>query len=216
MDGISPQEKTRLSKLLSEGIEQLQLKISTEKQQIMLSYLDLLTRWNKAYNLSGIKDPARMLVVHLLDSLSILPYVDGITVLDVGTGAGLPGMPIAICEEQKKLSLLDSNGKKTRFLFQSCVQLGIRNVEVIHERVEHYQNRERFDIVLSRAYSDLAKFIVQTRHLLGEHSKLLAMKGQFPQSEIEKIPEDFKLLEVYVLKIPGEKGARHLLELKKV
>ena len=182
----------------------------------MLSYLDLLTRWNKAYNLSGIKDPARMLVVHLLDSLSILPYVDGITVLDVGTGAGLPGMPIAICEEQKKLSLLDSNGKKTRFLFQSCVQLGIRNVEVIHERVEHYQNRERFDIVLSRAYSDLAKFIVQTRHLLGEQSKLLAMKGQFPQSEIEKIPEDFKLLEVYVLKIPGEKGARHLLELKKV
>ena len=216
MEKISPQAKILFSQQLAEGIKELKLTISADKQDVLLAYLELLAKWNQSYNLSGIKDPALMLNLHLLDSLSILPFTHGQSVLDVGTGAGLPGLPVAICEPGKKVSLLDSNGKKTRFLFQTCVQLGIKNVEVINDRAESYQSIEVFDIVLSRAYSTLAKVIEQTRHLLGEKSKLLAMKGQYPQAEINDLPDDFRLLAVHELKIPGEQGARHLLELSRV
>ena len=121
-----------------------------------------------------------------------------------------------IPQPNKKISLLDSNGKKTRFLFQASTQLNMKNVDVINDRVENYQSQFGFDIILSRAYSSLAQFLTQTRHLLGEKSKLLAMKGHYPQTELAGLPNDFKLLNVHELQIPGEAGARHLLELVRV
>jgi len=216
MKFFSQEQKHQLSRHLADGIKQLNLNIDDKKQEQLLAYMEQLTKWNKAYNLSGIKEPARMVSIHLLDSLSVLPFINGESILDVGTGAGLPGMPIAISQPNKKISLLDSNGKKTRFLFQTSTQLNMKNVDVINDRVENYRSLFSFDIILSRAYSSLAQFITQTRHLLGEKSKLLAMKGHYPQTELADLPNDFKLLNVHELQIPGEAGARHLLELVRV
>ena len=216
MEFFSEVQKTLFGQHLADGIKQLNLNIDEEKQQLLLIYLEQLAKWNKAYNLSGIKQPERMLSLHLLDSLSVLPFINEESVLDVGTGAGLPGIPIAICKPNNDISLLDSNGKKTRFLFQAITQLKLKNVVVINNRVENYQSTESVDIVISRAYSSLAQFITHTRHLLGEKSKLLAMKGHYPQAELDELPEDFKLLEVHELHIPGEAGARHLLEIVRI
>ncbi len=216
MEFFSQEQKHQLSRHLADGINQLNLNIDDKKQVLLLAYLEQLAKWNKTYSLSGIKEPARMVSIHLLDSLSVLPFINGESILDVGTGAGLPGMPIAISQPNKKISLLDSNGKKTRFLFQASTQLNMKNVDVINDRVENYQSQFGFDIILSRAYSSLAQFITQTRHLLGEKSKLLAMKGHYPQTELAGLPNDFKLHNVHELQIPGEAGARHLLELVRV
>ena len=216
MEFFSQEQKLLFSQQLADGIKQLNLNIDEEKQELLLRYLEQLAKWNKAYNLSGIKDPGSMLTLHLLDSLSILPFISETSVLDVGTGAGLPGIPIAICKPKTEISLLDSNGKKARFLFQAITQLSLKNTEVINNRVENYQSPKSVDIVVSRAYSSLAQFISQTRHLLGEKSKLLAMKGHYPQTEIDALPEGFKLLEVHKLHIPGEAGARHLLEIVRI
>lgn len=216
MEFFSQEQKLLFSQQLADGIKQLNLNIDEEKQELLLRYLEQLAKWNKAYNLSGIKDPGSMLTLHLLDSLSILPFISETSVLDVGTGAGLPGIPIAICKPKTEISLLDSNGKKTRFLFQAITQLSLKNTEVINNRVENYQSPKSVDIVVSRAYSSLAQFISQTRHLLGEKSKLLAMKGHYPQTEIDALPEGFKLLEVHKLHIPGEAGLRHLLEIVRI
>ena len=215
--GVFPKEqKELLSGALKAGIKQLNLKIDPQKQELLMVYLEQLTKWNKAYNLSGIKEPERMISVHILDSLSVLPLINGHSVLDVGTGAGLPGIPLAICNPGKEISLLDSVGKKTRFLFQVGSLLNIKNITIINERVEKYQSEQSFDIVISRAYSSLSQLITQTRHLLGEKSKLMAMKGLYPQAEINHLPDDFKLLKAHELHIPGELGVRHLLEITKV
>ncbi len=168
MEFFSQEQKTLYTQLLSDGIKELSLNINKEKQALLITYLKQLTKWNKTYNLSGIKDPERMLTLHLLDSLSILPFISGNSVLDVGTGAGLPGVPIAICKAEKSINLLDSNGKKTRFLFQTITELNLKNTVVINDRVENYRSSESFDILISRAYSSIAQFITQTRHLLGE------------------------------------------------
>lgn len=216
MEFFSQEQKSVLAKDLTAGIKQLNLTLDENKQTLLLAYLEQLSKWNKTYNLSGIKEPARMLSLHLLDSLSILPFISADRVLDVGTGAGLPGIPLAICKPNKEISLLDSKGKKTRFLFQVSAQLNIKNVAVINDRVENYHSQRSFDIVVSRAYSSLHQFATQTRHLLGEKSKLLAMKGHYPQAELDGLPDDFKLLEVHKLQIPGEAGARHLLEIIRI
>ncbi len=216
MNDFSEAQKTQLRAELTEGIKQLALTVSEQQQDLLIAYLEQLVKWNQVYNLSGIKDPARMLVIHILDSLSVLPYLPAGQVLDVGTGAGLPGIPLAICKPECDVSLLDSNGKKTRFLFQVCAELAINNTKVIQARIENYKQKKKVDIVVSRAYSSLAQFIAQTRHLLGERSKLLAMKGIFPEQELNDLPDDFKLQESHELKIPGESGTRHLLELTRV
>lgn len=216
MESFSEEQRELLSSKLAEGINQLNLKVDQQKQELLLTYLEQLVKWNNTYNLSGIKEPERMLSLHILDSLSVLPFINENSVLDVGTGAGLPGIPIAICNPEKKISLLDSIGKKTRFLFQVCAQLNINNVVIINERVEKFHTEESFKIIISRAYSSLSMFVDQTRHLLEEQSKLLAMKGLYPQAEINNLPDDYKVLKVYELKVPGEDGARHLLEITRV
>ncbi len=205
-----------LSVQLRDGISHLKLDIDAAKQDKMLAFLELLVKWNQAYNLSGIKDHQAMLRLHLLDSLSILPYIRGKKILDVGTGAGLPGLLLAICLPESCFSLLDSNGKKMRFIYQSVAKLKLENIDIVQQRVESYQSQEAFDIVLSRAFSTLKQFIEQSQHLLATQGRLLAMKGQYPEQEIAEMPTNFRVLAVHELSLPGEPGSRHLLELGKV
>ena len=202
-----------LTEQLKTGLSSLDLDLDNEKVEQLVQYLQLLDKWNKAYNLSGIKEVQRMVAYHLLDSLAIVPHIDGNIILDVGTGAGLPGIPLAICFPEKRFLLLDSNGKKTRFLFQVKMELGLDNVEVFHNRLETFQSQEQIDIVLCRAYATLAKVVSQCGHLMKADCRLLAMKGQFPEEEIVELPASFGFVKTNELNVPGVDGTRHLIEI---
>ena len=173
------------------------------------SYLDLLQRWNRTYNLTAVRDPREMVTRHLLDSLSILPFISSDRLLDAGTGAGLPGIPLAIFRPRLELTLLDSAGKKIRFLNHVCRELGLANVSPVQDRLESYRTEHRFDEIVSRAFSSLEAFAVAARHL--GPSRLLAMKGRYPAAELETLPGWVKLQSVEKLRVPGLKEERHLV-----
>ena len=213
MDSQQQQLSEKLKQQLQTGISGLGLDLSNAQQNKLVHYLILLDKWNKAYNLSGIKEIEQMLSYHLLDSLAIIPHIEGNIILDVGTGAGLPGIPLAIFYPEKKFFLLDSNGKKTRFLFQVKTELALENIEVFHNRVETFQSPEQIDIVLCRAYATLDKIVAQCGHLLKDDSKILAMKGQFPEQEIADLPKSYKFSKTIELSVPGVEGYRHLIEI---
>jgi len=183
---------------------------SLQRDQL-LAYLELLISWNKAYNLTAIRDPAQMIALHLLDSLTVLPHVTGEHLIDVGTGAGLPGIPLAIMYPDKQFTLLDSNGKKTRFLFQVRCHLGLTNVVEIQSRVEQHQPRKCYDAVLSRAFTSIADMVDKCHHLLAAQGVFLAMKGKFPQSELSEVAKDYKVETSHTLQVPGVEGERHLI-----
>lgn len=197
---------------LSDGLQQMQLDLSAHQQHQLLEYLQLLVKWNSVFNLTAIRDPDEMVSRQLLDSLSILPWVRGTNVLDVGTGAGLPGIPLAIALPEIDFTLLDSNGKKTRFLQQVAAQLGLNNVRVVNQRVESFSDAKGFDIITSRAFSALVDFITGTRHLLAAGGAWLAMKGLADKETLE-LPEDIES-RVHALFVPGCEGQRHLLEVE--
>ena len=206
------------------GLDQLELTLSERQKTQLLDYLDLLNKWNKAFNLSGVKDSSEMLSRHLLDSLTLVPFINGQRILDVGTGPGLPGIPLAICFPEKRFVLLDSNGKKTRFVFQAKLQLGLDNVEVQNTRIENFCSLEPVDIVVCRAFSSLADLINMTRHLsvrsggateLGaaNPTKIIAMKGQYPVDELASLPDGFKLKSAKKVDVPGSAVERHIIEI---
>lgn len=203
----------QIADLLQDGINQLGLDVDKVQQETLIRYLMLLDKWNSAYNLSGIRDVGRMVAYHLLDSLAIVPHIDGNTILDVGTGAGLPGIPLAICLPEKLFLLLDSNGKKTRFLFQVKTELGLANVSIFNDRIENFQSPGQIDIVLCRAFAALDRFVVQSSHLLQGGTRLLAMKGQYPEEEIASLPDTVAVEKVTKLEVPGINGPRHLIEM---
>jgi len=193
---------------LEEGIGQLGLKSSPEDIARLLQFQSLLLKWNKVYNLTAIQSPEDMVGLHLLDSLSVLPYIDGVQILDVGTGAGLPGIPLALMCPNKSFSLLDSSSKKTRFVQQVALELDLRNVRVIHSRAEQYATDQPYDIVIARAFASLARIQELTCHLLGDTGKLLALKGRYSEQELDQMPPGS--VDVIPLKIPGVNGERHL------
>jgi 16S rRNA (guanine527-N7)-methyltransferase len=205
-----------LAARLDEGQRSLGLALDLSQQQALVQYLGLLLRWNHAYNLSGIKEPERMLSLHLLDSLALVPFIDGSTILDVGSGAGLPGIPLAIALPSRQFILLDSNGKKSRFQFQAVTALGLDNVKVVNSRVENFQTSGQIDIVVTRAFSSLQQTLQWLMPILARQGRLLAMKGQYPQQEVSDIPPGFQLLAAHELDIPGMEGERHLLEIAAV
>ncbi|HKK56550.1 16S rRNA (guanine(527)-N(7))-methyltransferase RsmG [Marinobacter sp.] len=196
---------------LSRGLADMGLALDESSQQQLLGFLALLTKWNRAYNLTAVRDPNRVVSRQLLDSLSILPFVTADHLLDVGAGGGLPGIPLAIARPQSRFTLLDSNSKKTRFLTQCLVELGLENVEVIHGRAEQYQPPQPFRQISSRAFTALDNMVRWCGELLANDGEFLAMKGRFPDDEVASLPEPWYVAEQQVLSTPGADGDRHLL-----
>ncbi|MCQ4324993.1 16S rRNA (guanine(527)-N(7))-methyltransferase RsmG [Stutzerimonas stutzeri] len=213
MNGVSEQHAAELAR----GAAELGIDVSTHQQEQLLAYLALLIKWNKAYNLTAVRDPDEMVSRHLLDSLSVVPFVAeaGQHWLDVGSGGGMPGVPLAIMFPEHGFTLLDANGKKTRFLTQVKLELKLTNLEVVHDRVEHYRPATPFDGITSRAFSSLQDFTDWTRHLGAADCRWLAMKGVQPDDELQALPDDFRLDACHVLKVPGCQGQRHLLILRR-
>jgi 16S rRNA (guanine527-N7)-methyltransferase len=200
---------------LTHGATELGVNLSEQQHSQLLAYLALLIKWNKAYNLTAVRNPYEMVSRHLLDSLSLVPFIEGDSWLDVGSGGGMPGIPLAILFPDKQFTLLDSNGKKTRFLTQVKLELKLSNVQVVNARVEALQPEQPFAGIVSRAFSSLADFANWTRHLGNKHSQWLAMKGLHPGDELQALPNDFTLQGEHALAVPGCQGQRHLLILRR-
>lgn len=198
---------------LEAGCASLSLALDQAQLDALGLYLDLLVKWNRAYNLTAVRDPADMVTRHLLDSLAVAALLPSGRCIDVGTGAGLPGVPLAICFPDREFHLLDSNGKKTRFLFQVKTGLGLANMTVHQARVEQFRPSLPFDIVVSRAFASLEDMVRGCRHLLSPGGRYLAMKGVFPQEELAAVEAKVKLLASHRLHVPGLDEERHLLEL---
>jgi 16S rRNA (guanine527-N7)-methyltransferase len=194
---------------LAAGIIELGLAVSEEQQVLLLRYIALLNKWNRAFNLTAVRDPLQMIPRHLLDSLAVSAHLQGERVLDVGTGPGLPGIPLAILHPGRRFTLLDSNGKKTRFVRQAALELGLKNVQVEQARVEAFVSEAGFDCILTRAFATLPDIIRVTRHLLAPGGRLLAMKGRAPQEELDQWKGEALEVEVVSLQVPTLDEARH-------
>ena len=197
------------ARLLADGLVKMNLSVTEQAQEKLLAYLKLLQKWNKVYNLTSVTDPLDMVTLHLLDSLSVLPYIKANNLLDVGSGGGLPGIVLAICMPELQVTTIDTVQKKTIFMRQMKGELGLKNCEVIHSRVEKYTPLTKFDVIISRAFSDIALFIKLTQHLITPNGQWLAMKGLIPHAEILDL--DNKPLSILPLKVSGLKAERHLL-----
>lgn len=197
---------------LQEGLQQAAIDLPEQVQLKLLEYLALLQKWNKVHNLTAVRDPEEMVTLHLLDSLSVLPHIKAKRLLDVGSGAGLPGIPLALCLPDLQVTVMDSSHKKASFMRQAKAELGIANLEVVCGRVENYRPEQLFDIVISRAFSDLAEFVALTRHLCAPDAEWLAMKGVYPYDELAQLK--VQPTQVIPLKVPGLQAQRHLVFLK--
>ncbi len=198
--------------LLAQGIASMGLAVSSEAQQKLLAYLALLQKWNKVYNLTAVRDPLEMVTLHLLDSLSVLPHVNSKNILDVGSGGGLPGIVLAICKPELQVTTVDTVQKKVIFMRQVKGELGLNNLTPVHARVENFQPSEPFEMVISRAFSEIGLFIELTQHLIAKNGQWLAMKGVIPTAELEILP--ITPTQVIPLKVAGLDAERHLLVFK--
>jgi 16S rRNA (guanine527-N7)-methyltransferase len=201
-----------LEELLVAGLNSLLgKKVYPEQIQRLLCYLDLLIQWNEAYNLTAVCDPREMVSRHLLDSLSVMPWVDSGHLLDAGTGAGLPGIPLAIMQPGMKVTLLDSTGKKIRFLRHVKRRMGLENARLVQARLESWQTKDMPTCIISRAFSSLSTFVSAARHLAGPDTRFLAMKGKIPGDELEGLPGWLSVDSVEKLVVPGLQEDRHLV-----
>jgi 16S rRNA (guanine527-N7)-methyltransferase len=205
--------------LLASGVAEMGLDVSLETQRKLLQYLSLLSKWNKVYNLTAVRDPLEMVTLHLLDSLSVLQHIQAKNLLDVGSGGGLPGIVLAICLPNLQVTTIDAVQKKAIFMRQVKGELGLSNLEVVHARVENYQPTENFEAIISRAFSELALFVSLTKHLLAQNGQWLAMKGQLPQGDLETLgleSLDLKVNKIIPLTVAALRAERHLIILEKL
>ena len=209
----SPKLQLDLISGLQQGCVDLNVSLGDDGQALLLNYLALLSKWNTAYNLTAVRDEAAMVTRHLLDSLAVAPFLVGQRVLDVGTGAGLPGIPLAILFPEREFHLLDSNGKKTRFLFQVKTALCLDNIVIHQARVQSFRAAGPFDTVLSRAFASLQDMMHGCRHLLAPEGRLLAMKGAYPVEELDTIGREGAQVTVHPIVVPGLGEHRHLVEI---
>lgn len=207
-------DHSRVQQQIEHGLSALQLADAAGLGPMLVEFVGLLAKWNETYNLTAVRVPEEMVTRHLMDSLVVLPFLGEGRVLDVGTGAGLPGLVLAMARPGQPFVLLDSAGKKTRFVEHAATRLGLANVEVVRARAEKYADGQGFDVVLSRAFASIADFIAAAGHLARQGGRLLAMKGAFPEAEVEAMPGDWRLEAAHKLSVPGLPGQRHLLELR--
>lgn len=214
---------SNLPEFLANGLKEMNLTLSALQQQQLLHYVDLIIKWNRAYNLTSVREPQDILIRHIFDSLSAAPYVEGKRVVDVGSGAGLPGVPLALMFPDRQFTLIDSNGKKARFLFHVVHSLRLNNLQVINERVEGFQKNHvadkqhpflKFDTVISRAYTSIREMLFATEHLCAADGVFIAMKGVYPLTEIHELPEGFTVVNAYPVTVPHLEAERHILTMK--
>lgn len=198
---------------LQQGMALLPFETSAISASPLIDYIRLIAKWNQKHNLTAVSDPSGMVIKHLLDSLSLLPYLPPGSVLDAGTGAGLPGIPLALALPARKFVLVDASQKRVAFLKEVKRKLALNNVTAIHARLEQLQGPQ-CEVIVSRAFSALDKMVGATRHLLAEEGCWLAMKGRYPDAEIEDLPEDIELFAVTKLDVPGLDAERHLITMK--
>ena len=199
--------------LWSKGLKALDLDINELQLEKLKQYVDLLHRWNKTYNLTAVREPAQMIPTHIFDSLVVAPFIEGKNCLDVGSGAGLPGIPLAILQPDRNFTMLDTNGKKTRFIQQAIIELGLNNADVVQSRVEQWQPQHHYEAIISRAFSSVADFVNGCSALLAENGSLYAMKGQYPVQELAYLPKGFQLESKHELAVPYIDGERQLLRI---
>ncbi|MBI5450243.1 MAG: 16S rRNA (guanine(527)-N(7))-methyltransferase RsmG [Gammaproteobacteria bacterium] len=192
-----------------------ELNIDTEPQRL-LAFVLMLDKWNHSYNLTAVREPAQMVVQHLFDSLVMLPFIIGPRIIDVGTGAGLPGIPLALVSAGQHFVLLDSNRKKTRFVLQAVAELGLANVEVVTSRAEDYRPVEGFDTVICRAYATIGQILASAGHLCRPGGQVLAMKGQHPAAELAAIVPPFTIKNIQAISVPQLRAARHVVSIDRM
>jgi len=197
---------------LHAGLTALGLELEAAQEEKLLAFLALLSKWNRVYNLTAVREPAAMVPQHLLDSLAVLPHLGEVgTLVDVGSGAGLPGIPLAIARPELALTLVEASHKKASFLQQACLELTLRGVTVVCERVERFVPAQPVEAVISRAFAELREFVRLARHLVAPGGRLLAMKGVYPDEELAQLPPEVTVRAVVPLKVPGLRAQRHLV-----
>lgn len=200
---------------LKQLVAKTSLQLTDLQLQQLVTYVQLLDKWNSAYNLTSVRDPQEMLVKHILDSIVVAPHLHGGSIIDVGTGPGLPGVPLAICCPDKSFTLLDSLGKRIRFLNQVKIQLKLNNIQPLQSRVEDHQPVAGYDSVVSRAFASMTDMVTWCRHLPGENGQFLAMKGAQVQEEIAALPDFVKVVDTIELQVPELVGQRYLVRLQR-
>lgn len=213
-----------LDQRLQQGIAALGLDIPVETQARLIRYIELIDKWNRHFNLTAVRNLDEMVTLHLLDSLAVVPYLTGRRILDVGAGAGLPGMVLAMVFPNRQFTLLDTNGKKTRFMTQARIELGLNNVEVVQARINEYIYKENgpaepFDTIISRAFASISDMLGYVEHLVTETTQVLAMKGD-SEDEISQLPETYKkafqIDQLHELEVPGLQAKRQLLVISRI
>ena len=199
------------ARALAAGIEALALPLNDAVQAKLLAYLRLVEKWNQVYNLTAVRDGERMVPQHLLDSLAVAPHLQGRSLLDVGSGAGLPGIPLSLARPELAVTLLEANHKKAAFLKQAAIELELSNVEVANARVEDWSAPRGYDVVISRAFSDLAEFVTLAGRHVAEGGVLAAMKGVYPFEELAQLPSGYRRVAAIVLNVPALDAERHLI-----
>lgn len=201
---------------LKQLVEQTSLQLSEHQLTQLVSYVQLLDKWNSAYNLTSVRDPQEMLVKHIMDSLVVAPHLQGQHIIDVGTGPGLPGVPLAICCPEMQFTLLDSLGKRVRFLNQVKIQLKLENIHPVQSRVEEHHKAGGYDSVVSRAFASMTDMVTWCKHLPAENGQFLAMKGAQVQEEIAALPDFVKVVDTIELHVPELVGQRFLVRLQRI
>ena len=205
--------RIELIEQLGQGLTDLNITRDRAAEAQLIRYIELISQWNRVFNLTAIRDLDAMVTRHILDSLTLKLFIEGQTVLDVGTGAGLPGIPLSIMMPDVQFVLLDSNQKKTRFLQQTVYQLRLKNVRVVHQRVEEFRTDSLFEVILSRAFSTLREYLYFSKHLIKPHGQILAMKGVYPLTELQEVTAPFKVINTHQVIVPGLDAERHVVDI---
>ena len=207
----APPGQAGLTRQLDRGVAGLGLELEPDVCSKLIAHLELLEKWNRVHSLTSVRDMAKAVSVHTLDSLSVLPHLPEGRVLDAGSGAGFPGIPVALARSSSQVDLLDSNHKKCAFLRQALAELGLKNTKVVCERLESWRPAWQYDCILSRALAEIPELVAASAHLLAPRGVIAAMKGVHPYDEIERIPPDFRVRHVRALAVPGLDAERHLV-----